>query len=216
MAPARLHKYNLVGENNPYWMLAEPVLLKVWADAILRTRATNLHLANLMSFLISVMFWAGGTILRLTVVAGVLGLGFVLFPASVYTSIHSVLYPSPVDIWVYRLVGYIIVIEATVIVFAGFPAFLLDCALYSAFAATNMVPLRLVAKNLQKGSAVAQAVAKTSFMGTYIVQTMTATPQRDQHKWDAVMNLYLNSNTSWAREKLESLAAEHNSSTDGL
>ncbi len=59
----------------------------------------------------------------------------------------------------------------------------------------------------------AQAVAKTSFMGMYIVETITATSREDQHQWDTVMSLYMNSNQSFAREKLESLAAEHNLGT---
>ena len=78
-----------------------------------------------------------------------------------------------------------------------------------------MMPLRLIARHLQKGSALAQAVAKTSFMGTYIVQTMTATPREDQQQWDTVMNLYMNSNQLSAREQLERLPAEYNLGTVG-
>jgi hypothetical protein len=217
MASAR-HKYNFVGENNPYWVIAEPLLLTIWANAIIRTRALNLHLANLGSFVTSTLFWGGGAVLRLAAVTGVLGIASVLFPELLYTSLHSVLWPSPTDggnIWIYRLVGYVIAIEATVIVSGGFPAFLLDCLFYFALAATNMMPLRLIARHLQKGSALAQAVAKTSFMGTYIVQTMTATPREDQQQWDTVMNLYMNSNQLCAREQLERLAAEYNLGTVG-
>jgi hypothetical protein len=71
-----------------------------------------------------------------------------------------------------------------------------------------MMPLRIIARNLQKGSAMAQMVAKISFMGTYIVHTMTATTPENQRKWDTVMNLYMHSNKAFAREKLERLATE--------
>jgi hypothetical protein len=104
-------KYTLVGENNPYWVIAEPLLLTIWADAIIRTRAVNLHLANLGSFVTSALFWGGGAVLRLAAVTGALGIAFVLFPELLYTSLHSVLWPSPTDggnnIWIYRLVGYV-------------------------------------------------------------------------------------------------------------
>jgi hypothetical protein len=211
MAPARLHRYSIVGENNPYWTIAEPLLLQIWADAIIKTRSINLHLVNLGAFMISILWWAGGAALRSAMIIGFLGIGFALFPGPLYASLHSVLWPSLMDgadIWIYRLVGYIIIIEGTVIVFASFPEFVLDCVLYVGFAATNMILLRLVAKHLQRGATMAQAIAKTSFMGVYIVQTIRATSGEDQRKWDTVMNLYLNSNQLSAREKLESLASE--------
>ena len=211
MAPTRLHKYNLVGESNPYWVIAEPLLLTIWADAIVRTRVINLHLVNLGSFVSSAVFWGGGTVLRLAAVTGVVGIAFALFPDLLGASLHSVLWPSPTDgpnTWIYRLLGYVIIIQSTVVVLGRLPAFLRDCLFYFTLAAMNMLPLRLLARYLQKGSAMAQAVAKTSFMSMYIVQTITATSREDRHKWDAVMELYMNSNQVSAREKLESLSAQ--------
>jgi hypothetical protein len=135
----------------------------------------------------------------------------VLFPEVLCSSLHALLWPSPTDgpdVWIYKLVGYGIIIESTVIVLAGLPSFLLGCLFHFALAATNMMPLRIIARNLQKGSAMAQMVAKISFMGTYIVHTMTATTPENQRKWDTVMNLYMHSNKAFAREKLERLATE--------
>ena len=74
---------------------------------------------------------------------------------------------------------------------------------------TNMRPLRMIARGLQNETYFAQYVAKTSFMGTYIVQTMTATPPDDQIKSDRIFDLYLNSNQPTAREQLERLSDEY-------
>ena len=209
--PGQTHKYNLIGENNPYWTIAEPLLMKTWADAIVQTPALNLHLANLASFAASLLFWGGGAIMRLAAVSGVLAIAYVLSPEVLFSSLHALLWPSPTDgpdMWIYKLVGYGIIIESTVIVLTGLRSFLLDCLIYFALAVTNMMPLRIIARNLQKGLAMAQMVAKTSFMGTYFVQTMTPTTPENQRKWDTVMNLYINSNKAFAREKLERLATE--------
>ncbi len=27
-------RYTIAGENNPYWLLVEPILLRIWADGI--------------------------------------------------------------------------------------------------------------------------------------------------------------------------------------
>lgn len=73
---------------------------------------------------------------------------------------------------------------------------------------TNMAPLRFIAKHLQQENYFAQALVKAPFMGTYIIQTMTATSGEDRNKWDQVFNLYMNSNRASAREQLERLSEE--------
>ncbi len=80
--------------------------------------------------------------------------------------------------------------------------------LHVLFAVTNMIPLRLLASGLRSEKYLAQVVAKSSFMSVYIVQTVGALPRESQDEWKRVSDLYEQSNTSDAREKLEELAAE--------
>ena len=36
-------KYNIFGENNPHWLMAEPILFDIWADGIFKSKSRSLH-----------------------------------------------------------------------------------------------------------------------------------------------------------------------------
>lgn len=86
--------------------------------------------------------------------------------------------------------------------------FLGELLLYFLFAVTHMVPLRLLAAGLRNENYWAQTIAKTSFMGAYLVQSVGMFPDKARTDWDHVFGLYLRSNTPDGREQLEKLADE--------
>jgi hypothetical protein len=206
----------MVGENNPYWIMAEPMLLKIWADGILRTPSLNLHFANVFSLIVNMIFFSGGVALRPAAVMAALLLGYFAFPRTLFVAFETIVdtdfEASGINnLWLYRLLALAILIKVSLFLFNGFTVFARDLLIYLALMLTNMTPLRIIAKGLQNERYFAQCIAKTSFMGTYIVQTMTATPFENQGKWDRVFNLYMNSNQPSAREQLEHLSDEYSS-----
>src|SRR5712671_1813833 len=213
MTKSTFRKYNIAGEHNPCWIMAEPILLKIWADGILRTPYLNLQFANVFCIIVHVTFFLGGASLRIAAVMAVLIPAYLAFPQTLSVSFEAIFGadfdPSSVNnLWLYRLLGYVIMIKASLFLLGGLAMFLRDVIFYLALMLTNMLPLRIIARSLQNDRYFGQYIAKASFMGTYMVQTMTATPLEDRNKWDKVFNLYMNSNQVFAREELERLSSE--------
>ena len=214
MSKPTFSKYDIVGENNPYWIIAEPMLFKIWADGIRQTRLLKLHFANMFSMIIHIIYFLGGTVVRIAALIGSLFLVYLALPQTLTISFETIFDtdfdPSGMNnLWLYRLLGYTILVKSVLFLLSGFTVFVRDLIIYLVLMATNMAPLRIIAKGLQKEQWLSQCIAKTSFMGTYIVQTMTATPFENQHKWDYVFDLYMNSNRPSAREQLERLSDEY-------
>nr|WMC95681.1 hypothetical protein RAR13_20210 [Aminobacter aminovorans] len=210
-------RYTLAGESNPYWVLVEPILLRIWADGIAKTSSLSLQLANGLSLTMHIILFAIGVILRLAAVGALLLVMYLLFPQTVETALGSVL-SAPYTVaapasgalsWVIELLGYVIVVSSIVFVLgAKLFGFLGELLLYLVFAVTHMAPLRLLAAGLRSENYWAQTIAKTSFMGMYLVQSVGVFPDNARAEWDRVFDLYLKSNTPHGREQLEMLADE--------
>ena len=128
-------KFSIAGENNPYWIMAEPTLLKIWADGILHARYFNLHLANIGSLIVNIIFFVGDMALRSGALVVALVLGYLAFPQTALISFEKVLdtasVPSSIgNLWLYRLLGYVILIEAVVFVLKELTGFLRDFSIY--------------------------------------------------------------------------------------
>lgn len=213
-------KYTIAGEENPNWVIAEPILLKIWADGILKASLRRLQYIQILSWIVSVIFFLGGFALRLSLVGLILLGGYWLFPQTFLMALDLVF--SSVEIggveyarfsksylWLYELLGYVIVIKAVIFLLGGgFVTFVKDSCLYFLLILTNMFPLKIIAKGLQRGDYFAQLIAKTSFMGMNMAQSIRAAPLNERSQWDRVLGLYENSNNPLAREELEKLAEE--------
>jgi hypothetical protein len=194
-------RYTIAGEGNPYWILAEPILLRIWAHGITKASLVELHITNVMSLVISAVGFAAGALLRAAVVG-------VLFSV-IYLAIPEVIERGPSASWIYQGIAIVLIISSAVFVLGErLFWFIGECLLYLLFTTTNMIPLRLLASGLRNERYLAQLIAKTSFMGMYIVQTVGALPTESQAEWERVFDLYKQSNTPDARAELEELAAE--------
>jgi hypothetical protein len=212
---AAFKKHSIPGDNNPCWTLAEPILLQIWAEGILSSTYLGLQLVNLFSLIVSIFFFLLGTTLRLMAAASLLFLAFLIFPETLSTCFNllfsdwtpNYIVSNAGSQWLYVLLGYAILIKSILFVLgSNFSDLVRDTVIQISLMLTNMVPLKLIARGLQKENFLAQAVAKTAFMGVYIVQTMTATPMRFQREWDKVFDLYLKSNRPSERDELERIA----------
>ncbi|OHV78491.1 hypothetical protein [Ensifer sp. LCM 4579] len=210
-------RYTIAGESNPYWVLVEPILLRIWADGIAKTSSLSLQMANGLALIVNVIGFATGVILRLAAAGALIFAAYLLFPQTVEIALGSVLSvpytvaapASVASLWTYELLGYVIVVTSIVFVLGGsLSGFIGELLLYLLFAITHMVPLRLLAVGLRNENYWAQAIAKTSFMGMYLVQSVAVFPDEARAEWDRVFDLYSKSNTPQGREQLERLADE--------
>lgn len=72
---------------------------------------------------------------------------------------------------------------------------------------TGMIPLQWIARGLLNENYFAQLIAKTSFMGMLMAQTIPAAPAAARNKYDKIYDLYMNSNKEEKRRELEELCA---------
>ena len=199
--------------------MAEPIILKTWADGMRKASYSQLYLIHFMALLLSTGMFLGGLVLRLLVVASILLLGYALFEQS-FTLTFNVVFPSigldaaiasNVDestLWIYRLLAYVILIKSVIFIFGkNFTGWLRDSALYLFMMAAGMIPLKWIARGLTKENYFAQLLAKTSFMGMHITQTISAAPPEIRNKYDRIYDLYMNSNREDKRRELEELCA---------
>ncbi len=193
-------RYTIASENNPYWIMAEPILLHIWADGIPKASVLGLHITNAMSFVISAIGFLIGVFLRAAIVSG-------LFFA-IYLAIPEIVELPSSNSIVHQIIAFLLIISSAVFVL-GERLFLFigECLIYLCLAATNMLPLRLLAYGLRNDKYVAQFIAKTPFMGMFIVQTVGDLPKDSQSEWKQIFDLYNRSNTPAARAELEELAA---------
>ena len=202
-------RYTIAGENNPYWLLVEPILLHVWADGLTKASSLSLQIVNGFSLAVHITMFVIGTFGRLAAVGAVLLICYALFPETLAAVLGSVLsipvQPSSiVPSWPDQLLGYVIIVTATLFVLGNrLFGFLGESFLYVLFAVTLMAPLRLLALGLRNENYLAQAIAKSSFMGMYISQSLAAMPNETTANWDRVFDLYMRSNTLLGREQLE-------------
>ena len=212
-------KYTIAGENNPIWQLAEPVILKIWAEGMRKASYSELYLIHCMALLMSTIMFLGGLILRLVIVAFVLFLGYAIFEQTLALAFTAV-FPSidlgttinsnvaESSLWFYQLLGYVILIKSVIFIFGkNFTSWVNDSVLYILIMVTGMIPLKWIAHGLLKEKYFAQLLAKTSFMGMHIAQTITAAPPEIRNKYDKIYDLYTNSNREEKRRELEELCA---------
>lgn len=211
-------KYTIAGVGNPVWQLAEPVILRIWAEGMCKASYSELYLIHCMALLMSTLMFLGGLILRLLVVASVLFVGYVTFEhtlalalTAVFPSIELETTKSSVPeraLWLYQLLGYIILIKGTIFVFGkNFTDWVSDSVLYVLIMITGMMPLKWLAHGLLTENYFAQLLAKSSFMGMHIAQTIAAAPPEIRNKYDRIYDLYANSNREEKRKELEELCA---------
>jgi hypothetical protein len=212
-------KYTIAGENNPIWQLAEPVILKTWADGMCKASYPQLYLIHLMALLVSTGIFLGGFVLRLLVVSSILFLGYTIFEQSLNLA-FSAIFPSigidaatngnagEANLLLYQLLGYVILIKSVIFVFGeNFTDWIKDTVLYFLLMITGMIPLKWIARGLLNENYFAQLIAKSSFMGAHIAQTISAAPLEVRNKYDTIYDLYWKSNIEENRRKLEELCA---------
>ena len=212
MSETSFKKFNICGDENPYWLMVEPILFDIWADGIQKTKTGQLQGINILSWVLGVSAFLGRVILKLAFLASMLFICYSIFPETLSKSfdlIFSRMYMGN-DLWAYQLLGYAIIVPSVLFIFGGyFKAFIFDSCLTLLLLLTNMLPLRYLAKGLKKESYVAQLIAKFPFMGVHIVTYAIGMHRDSMNQWDKVFDLYLNSNRPSAREELERLAEEH-------
>lgn len=212
-------KYTIAGENNPVWQLAEPVILKTWAEGMCKASYSELYLIHCMALVMSTIMFLGGLTLRLVVVAFVLFAGYAIFEQTLALAFTAV-FPSiefvttrqsnitEGSFWLYRLLGYVILIKSIIFIFGkNFTSWIIDSALYILIMVTGMIPLKWIAQGLLKEKYFAQLLAKSSFMGMHMAQTIPAAPPEISNKYDRIYDLYTNSNKEEKRKELEELCA---------
>lgn len=211
-------KYTIAGETNPVWQIAEPVVLKVWAEGMRGASYPQLYLIHLMGLVVSTGMFLGGFILRLLVVAIILLVGYALFEQPLSLAFDAV-FPSiglnlatnvdDSNLWLYRLLGYVILIKSVIFVFGkNFTDWVQDTVLYVLMMTTGMILLQWIARGLLNENYFAQLLAKTSFMGMLMAQTISAAPAEAKNKYDKIYDLYMNSNKEEKRRELEDLCAK--------
>ena len=212
MSETSFKKFNICGDENPYWLMVEPILFDIWADGIQKAKTSQLQGINMLSWVIGVSKFLGEVILKLAFLASMLFICYSIFPETLSKSfdlIFSRMYMGS-DLWAYQLLGYAIIVLSALFIFGNsFKEFVLDSCLNLFLLITNMLPLRYLAKGLKKESYVAQAIAKSPFMGVHIVIYAAGMHRDSVNQWDKVFNLYSNSNRPLVREELEKLAKEH-------
>lgn len=210
-------KYTIAGETNPVWQIAEPVILKIWAEGMRGASYPQLYFIHSMGLLVSTGMFLGGFILRLLVVAIILLMGYTFFSESLSLAFEAV-FPSAglnitintgeQNLWLYQLLGYVILIKSVLFVLGrNFTSWAQDTLLYVLMITTGMIPLQWIARGLLKENYFAQLLAKTSFMGMLIAQTISAAPAEAINKYDKIYSLYMNSNKEEKRRELEELCA---------
>ena len=212
-------KYTIAGENNPIWQLAEPVILKTWAEGMTKASYPELYLIHFMALLISTGMFLGGFILRILVVAFILFVGYIIFEQTLALAFTSI-FPSIVldtttnrnvaegSLWFYQLLGYVILIKSVLFIFGkNFTGWVQDSLLYILMMTTGMIPLVWIANGLLKENYFAQLIAKSSFMGMHIAQTISAAPPEIRNEYDRIYDLYTHSNREDKRRELEELCS---------
>lgn len=219
-------KYTIAGESNPMWQLAEPAILKTWAEGMAKASIPDLYLTHVMALFMSSIMFLGGFILRLLVVGVTLLIGYVLFEQTLSLAASAVIPGIETggaavrDLgegkqWPYQMLGYVIIIKATIFVFgSNFTSWLSDCSLYLLLMILGMVPLKWIAGGLLKDNYFAQLIAKSSFMGVEIAQTISAAPRETRERYERIYELYLNSNSEVERRELEKFCRNGNSSEE--
>jgi len=214
-------KYTIAGESNPIWQIVEPVILKTWADGIRKASYPRLYLIHFSALLLSTVMFLGGSILRVLLISSILFLGYAVFEDSLTVAFCAV-FPSyeintiimnnvnESSLWVYNLLGYVILIKSVIFVFGkNFTDWVCDTALYLLMMVTLMIPLNWIARGLIKESYFAQSIAKTSFMGMHMAQTISAAPPEIEQQYSKILDLYQRSNDENARKQLVEMCETH-------
>lgn len=214
-------KYTIAGESNPVWQIVEPVILKIWSEGMRKASYSQLYLIHFMALLLSTIMFLGGFFLRILIIGSILLLGYALFEEFL-TLTFSAVFPSfetnislmtnvtQNTLWIYKLLGYGIIIKIIIFVFGkNFTNWLRDTSLYLLIMVTGMIPLKLIAQGLIKENYFAQLAAKTSFMSIHMAQTISAAPSEIVQKHDKIIDLYQKSNNEDARKQLEELCATY-------
>lgn len=207
-------KYTIAGENNPIWQLAEPVILKTWAEGMSKASYAELYLIHFMALLISTGMFLGGFILRILIVASILFVGYIIFEQTLVLAFTAIFPSIALDattnrnvaegsLWFYQLIGYVILIKSVLFIFGkNFTDWVQDSLLYILMMTTGMIPLVWIANGLLKENYFAQLIAKSSFIGIHIAQTIGAAPPEIKNKYDRIYDLYMHSNREDKRMEL--------------
>jgi hypothetical protein len=214
-------KYAIAGESNPIWQIVEPVVLKIWADGMRKAAYSQLYLIHFMALLQSTVMFLGGFVLRVLLIGFILFLGYAIFEESL-TLAFSAVFPSfettttiitnvnENTLWLYRLLGYVILIKSVIFVCGkNLTNWIQDTLLYVLIMVTGMIPLKWIAQGLIKENYFSQLAAKTSFMGMHMAQTISAAPPEIEQKYVKIIDLYQKSNDENARKQLEELCATY-------
>jgi hypothetical protein len=123
-------KYTIAGESNPIWQIVEPVILKIWADGMSKASYFQLYLIHFMALLLSTVVFFGSFVLRVLLIGFILFLGYAVFEESLSLAFFAV-FPSfemnttimanvnESTLWVYKLLGYVILIKSVIFVFGN-------------------------------------------------------------------------------------------------
>ncbi len=153
-------KYTIAGENNPIWQIVEPLILKTWADGMRKASYPKLYLIHFIALLLSTVMFLGGFILRVLLIGSILFLGYAVFEESLTLAFSAVFTSFEINttimnninesgLWVYNLLGYVILIPSVLFVFGkNFTDWVGDTALYLLMMVTGMIPLKWIARGL--------------------------------------------------------------------
>jgi len=216
-------KYSIAGEANPVWQIVEPAILKLWATGMLKSSYASLYLAHIMALLVATVMFAVSFCFRCFLLVLIFFLTYIAFEDSLIQVLSTVLalpdtsefsteMPPSEQLWIYQVVGYVVLMTAVVLVLRVLGRPLIewgrDVFLYALFMITLMVPLKWIARGLLRENYFAQVVAKSSFMGVHMAGTIAAAPPEINSLYDQIFKLYRDSNDQRTREELEQLCAQ--------
>ncbi|MHB1358149.1 MAG: hypothetical protein ACYCWC_01045 [Rhodocyclaceae bacterium] len=210
-----MKRYTIAGDN-PVWQVVEPVLLRTWAQGMLKATSRALFLCNASGLLMAQFFFILSLVWRVMVIGVLIGVMLVafgdLFQSALLAPFHGsspIREDQTIPYWVYQLVGFVVLIKSVLFVFgSNFSAWVRDTSLFSVFILTGGLALRWMAKGLLSGGYFPQLAAKSEFMGVYIASTMAVAPPELKHRFDRLYDLYLGSNDPEKRQELEALCGE--------
>ncbi len=199
--------------------MVEPILFKIWAEGMLRASYSQLYTVHFMALLVNTGMFLGGFVLRALLTGSILFLGYTIFEEPLTLAFIAV-FPSfemktaimthinESNFWVYKLLGYVILIKSVLFIFGdNFKVLLQETTLYLLMIVTAMIPLKWIAQCLVRENFFAQFFAKSSLMSLYMTQTLSAAPSEIDQKYTRIFGLYKESNDENARKELEELCA---------
>lgn len=176
-----------------------------------------LYLAIFFGLLVKTCFFLLGLLARVSVLGAVYFAAYLIFEQHLLLVVDSVLSTAELGIiarsaistdtlWIYELIGYVVLVLTILVLFgSNLATFLQEACIDILLMLTGMLPLLLVARGLQRDNFFAQLIAKSPVGAGYLPTTIAAASRTIEQEWDKVFDLYMHSNDEAARKELERL-----------